>query len=539
LNSTVDISISGLFQIIGWVVGVIGILSIIGRIKENPLEDSIETSNEEKDQNLSKESPGKWDRFKGVKLLSLGLVSTLTLNYFAFSSPTVISRWTGGDYITITIIIAVMIALSIFLLTYKPELLEKLNSRLLWAWNGLFVLFLVLTIAVHTFPFPANPVSNPVVISYPLEWYFYLPLAFMIGLLPIIFIDFTLLSRELLRRRPTPSKLGGGFGVANIVFILIAFILIFTNVWGYVEPVSNIFRNLFWLPFLIAGVTIPIMGKAIFKKQSLQFKTIFTSIQHKRIMASYLAILLIGTAVSSLAWELRPKEEDGSSLTSIRVMTYNIQQGVNVTGDRNYDKQLALIKEVNPDIIGLQESDPARISGGTSDVVRYFANRLNYYSFYGPRTVTGTYGAAILSRYPITNAKTFFTYSDEDEIGTTEVQVRIGTTIFNVFVSHPAGSDDAKLAHITSLMDRIGAKTHVISMGDFNSRQDSIYYNMSVSVLQDSWLEIWPTGIDDTSLDMSNRIDHIFVSMDITVLETRFITDPQSDHPALWTEISF
>ena len=149
--------------------------------------------------------------------------------------------------------------------------------------------------------------------------------------------------------------------------------------------------------------------------------------------------------------------------------------------------------------------------------------------------------AAVLSRYPIINAKTFFTYSDEDEIGTTEVQVRIGTTTFNVFVSHPAGSDDAKLAHISGLMDRIGAKTHVISMGDFNSREDSVYYNMSVSVLQDTWLEIWPTGVDDNSLDMSDRIDHIFVSIDFTVLETRFIPipDSQSDHPALWTDISY
>jgi len=505
----------------------------------NRPEDSLDTQNEGIPQTQSEESNKRWTPLKGVKLLSLGLVGILTLNYFVFSSPTVISRWTEADYIAITITIAVMTALTILILTIKPEILGKLNSRILWLWNGLFVLSLVLTVVVHTFPFPANVSSDPVIISHPLDWYYYLPLALMIALLPIVFIDFTLLSRELIRKRPDPSKLGGGFGVGSLFFILVSFILIFTNVWGYVDPVSQIFRNLFWLPFLLVGITIPIMGKAIFRKRSLEFKSIINSLTQKRIIASFLVTLLIGTSVSALVWELRPKSRGGSGVTSLTVITYNIQQGVNVTGDINYDKQLALIKAVNPDIIGLQECDTARISGGNSDVVRYFANRLNYYSFYGPRTVTGTFGAAILSRYPIINAKTFFTYSDTDEIGTTEAQVKVGATIFNIYVSHPAGSDDAKLAHIQALMERINDKTNVISMGDFNSRENSTYYNESVSVLKDVWLNKTSGGVVGPSFDLSERIDYIFVSPSFTVLEAWYITDPQSDHPALWTEIQF
>ena len=539
LNSSVDISIYGIYQIIGWVVGIIGILSLIGKVMVGRIERPIEIQNGGNSQPQSEGESKKWSRLKGVKLLCIGLISILTLNYFAFNSPTVISRWTEADYITITITIAVMVALTVFILTIKPGILEKFNSRILWAWNGLFILSLVLTIAIHTFPFPTGSTSDPVVINHPLDWYYYIPLALMIVSLPIIFIDFTLISRELIRKRPTPSKLGGGFVVGSLFFILVSFILIFTNVWGYVDPVSQIFRNLFWLPFLIVGITIPIMGKALFKKRALEFKSFITTLQRKRIVASFLAILLIGTSVSALVWELRPKAKGGSGVTSLTVMTYNVQQGVNITGEINYDKQLALIKSVNPDIIGLQESDTARISGGNSDVVRYFANRLNYYSFYGPRTVTGTFGAAILSRYPIINPITFFTYSDTDEIGTVEVQVKVGATIFNVYISHPAGSDEAKLAHIQALMDRISGKTNVISMGDFNSRENSTYYNASVAVLQDVWLTKLSGGVDGPSFDLLERIDHIFVSLSFTVLEAWYITDPQSDHPALWTDIQF
>jgi endonuclease/exonuclease/phosphatase family metal-dependent hydrolase len=539
LNSTVDISIYGLFQIVGWILAIIAILSIIGRIIEHQAEgvinnpSSTETKSHEGDQSRKRFS------FKGVKLLSLGLMSILTLSFFALISPTVISRWTEGDYITITIAISAIIALTIFILSFKPDILSKLNSRILWIWNALYVASLVLTILVHTFPFPAGPISDPVVIIRPIGWWYYIPLITMIALLPIVFIDFTLLSREMVNKHPKPSKLGAGFAVGGLFFILVMFMLVFTNVWGYIDPISQLFRNLFWLPFLLIGIVIPIMGKAIFKRNALHFKSLFTDFNDKLKIGVFIGGLIVGTSISVTVWELRPKIQDTSGITSITVMTYNIQQGVNVDGEKNYDNQLAIIQAVNPDIIGLQECDTARMTHGNSDVVRYFANRLNYYSFYGPRTVTGTYGTAVLSRFPIISAKTFFTYSSVDEIGTIEVQIRVGATVFNVYVNHPAGSDDAFLAHMQTLMDQIGVKTNVISMGDFNTEPDSIYYNMSVAVLKDAWVNASSSGVDGTSFDLSERIDHIFVSHSFIVTETRYLNYPASDHPGLWTELQF
>ncbi len=539
LNSTADISTYGVFQIIGWILAIIVILIIINQFKEKQGSKSMNNLNEGSPISQGEVGSKKTQRFKGVKLLSLGLFSVLTLNYFAFTSPTVISRWTEGDYIAITIAIAVMIAITIFILTFKPNVLSKLNSRILWIWNGLFVLSLVLTIAVHTFPFPAGPTSNPVIINRPIGWYYYIPLVIMIGLLPIVFIDFTLLSRKLINQKPNPSKLGAGFATGGLFFMLMSLILIFTNVWGYVDPVSGIFRNLFWLPFLLVGIAIPIMGKAIFKERILEFKSVFTNVRNKKIVASFLALLLIGTSVSALVWELRPKLQDTSGITSITVMSYNIRQGVNFWGDENFDNQLNIIKAVNPDIIGLQESDTARISYNNLDITRYFATQLNYYCFYGPRTVTGTFGAAVLSRFPILNAKTIFTYSNVDEIGTTEVQIRVGATIFNVYVNHPDGNTNAKAAHMQALLDRISGKTNVISLGDFNFRNDTIYYSNIVTELQDTWVNASLRGVDGMSYDLADRIDYIFVSSTFTVSETRYINNLESDHPAVWTEIQF
>ncbi|MHA1763147.1 MAG: endonuclease/exonuclease/phosphatase family protein, partial [Promethearchaeota archaeon] len=383
------------------------------------------------------------------------------------------------------------------------------------------------------------PTSRPVIIEHPPHWYSYISLIGMIILTPILFIDFTFTSRILLKQKPSLSKLSKGFTLGGILFILLSFSLIFTNTWGYIEPVSPYFRNLFWLPFVLAGLffTLPFLT---LKNKMIDAIKRFKSLNQKPLISAVLIILILFTALGVFLTNPIPKSTKGDKVVSLRILTYNIQQGVNNTGDKNYDKQLELIKQVNPDIIGLQESDPARISGGNSDVVRYFANRLtglNYYSFYGPKTVTGTYGAAVLSKYPIISAKTIFTYSDVDEVGITYVQILIGNEIFNVFVNHPAGSKEAKLAHVEVLLGQIDGKEDVISMGDFNSREGSIYYEMQAAVLKDVWRARWPSGIDDNGLDMRRRIDHIFVSKEFTVIEARFIIDPQSDHPALWTEI--
>ena len=51
-----------------------------------------------------------------------------------------------------------------------------------------------------------------------------------------------------------------------------------------------------------------------------------------------------------------------------------------------------VLRELDADIIALQESDSARVSLNNNDYVRYFAEQLSYYSYYGPAPVAG--GAA-------------------------------------------------------------------------------------------------------------------------------------------------
>ncbi len=542
LNYTIDISMFSWYQSIGVILALIAIVFLLSfdKIQNYDRKDEVLQENKsEKEENIQKKTNGKFRR--EIKILSLifGIINIFLLIYFAFESPTVISRWTQGNYLAIIIILTIMISIYVLIAQFKPEWFDLLRTWMIGLWNTLFSISLVLTIFVHTIKFPETPSSPAIIVGTP-YWYQQIPLYIMLLLSPIIFINFMLITRELIKIHPSKRQISGGFTLGGLYIIIMAFIIIFTNIWGYVGTASLIFRNLFWLPFLLIGIGMFISALFI-KKTSIQFKKFKGTHKENVSAAIFICFILIGTIVGGIITNANLEPLTGQGVNSLNIMTFNVQMGVNETGDKNYESQLKLIQEINPDIIALQESDSAKIGGGNSDVVRYFADKLNYYSYYGPKKVTGTYGTAILSRYPISNAITIFSFSDEDEIGTVHVQITVGDTIFDVFNSHPDGSDDAKLIHSQTLMSHIGFLSNVISMGDFNSRENSTYYNASTAVLIDSFLSLYPDHFDENGVNRTRRIDHIFVSPKFIIKEAHYISSPESqtDHPVHWIVIEF
>ncbi len=222
-------------------------------------------------------------------------------------------------------------------------------------------------------------------------------------------------------------------------------------------------------------------------------------------------------------------------------MTYNIQEANDGSAQKSYDRQLALIRSVSPDILSLQETDSTRISLNNNDYVRYYADHLGYYSYYGPTTVTGTFGTAILSKYPLLNTRTIFSFSDTDEIGTAVAEVEMGGLRFTIFDVHPDGSDIAKQVFAETLLDQSRNNSHVIALGDYNLRDYDAAYQLISAVYTNAWTSVYPTNVSSTGVDMSgdNRIDHIFLSRNLGVRDPVYVLPPASatDHPVLWAEI--
>jgi len=348
-----------------------------------------------------------------------------------------------------------------------------------------------LTVLVHQIFFTSSSITYPLVAS-ATTWYQQIPLVLMIILSPILYLDFTLLTKELIKIKPSPAKLGGSFTIGGFFIVIMIFMQILPNIWGHLAPISTGFRDMYWLAFLIPGVVIS-LSMLLVKKTTLTFEKISKKFNTKIILSSVFGLIFIGTIIGGVVTEPNPNHS-ASGKTSLVIMTYNILQGINMTGDWNFDGQLELIKAVDPDILGLQECDPTRISGGNLDVVRYFASELNMYSYYGPKTVTNTFGCAILSKYPIKNAYSFFAYSDVEQIGSAQAQIVFNSTLtFNVAVHHPAGlTDPVMIDQNLQMLEQVNGLTNVIYMGDFNYYPYSQNYNDTLSTgLIDSYAQFY------------------------------------------------
>jgi len=251
-----------------------------------------------------------------------------------------------------------------------------------------------------------------------------------------------------------------------------------------------------------------------------------------------LIVMFLGTLTGSIVFEAHPIAPSGDAV-SLRLLTYNLQQGVSDAQNKNYDGQLGVIRNIDADIIGLQETSKI---AGNCDVVRYLANKLNLYSYFGPKGVTGTTGVALLSKYPIENPRTIYHYNedvDQKQTATIEAEITVGSTTFTVYVTHTYGRTSTKMILQNDILDASSGKSNVIFMGDFNFRPNSEPYNLTTDVLADSWWVKWPTGTNSLGENNSREIDHIFLSPGTTVSDCEYVTDPQSDHPAYWVDIQW
>ena len=475
-------------------------------------------------------------RMGGKRTISIvGIYFILTLVYFSFSAPAVIARWTEGNYTLIVSVVSLLSLGWVWLSISQPALLERISPRWVLIWNLLFTLCLTLTLLAHRVSFPPTLDSPAVEVGAP-TFLQMVPLGLMLLLFPVLYLDLQVFLRKLQADQPSGS-LVPGILLGSFALIVLIFINIFTNVWAYIDPISPIFRNTYWLSyFILSGGTTLLVWLALKGKPTPE--------KGERVARPWVwAILLVVIFLVTLIFALpvSRSQADAAGKTSLRVMTFNTQQSNDKKAEKSFEAQLALMREVSPDIISMQETDSTRISLNNNDYVRFFADRLGYYSYYGPKTVTGTFGTAILSRFPLENTRTSFMYSDKDETGVAEAEVEVGGLRFTIYDVHPDSSDQTMLAFAQTLLERSKDKPYVIALGDYNLRDYEPPYQLIDSVYTNAWTSVYPSEISPDGVDMSgdNRIDHIFLSPNLTALNPTYILPPESatDHPVHWTDI--
>ena len=97
--------------------------------------------------------------------------------------------------------------------------------------------------------------------------------------------------------------------------------------------------------------------------------------------------------------------------------------------------------------------------------------------------------------------------------------------------------NDGPMFQVIEVLNRALAFPNVILMGDFNFDPTTPQYDLVTQGLPDAWLSHWPGGKQVSGPGVEQRIDHIFVSPDMSVTTAVYLSLPASDHPYLYAVV--
>lgn len=233
--------------------------------------------------------------------------------------------------------------------------------------------------------------------------------------------------------------------------------------------------------------------------------------------------------------------EAASSAAALRVMTYNIKNGEIVKHDLS--KLAAVIKESNPDVIGLQEVDEGtkRSQGKheTDELSRLTGMPYKYFAANFPFD-GGQYGLAILSKYPIT-ASTTVRLDDhtkrengyEPRVAAVADIAAKGRTITFVTV-HASLHEEERSGNAQAILNALGPRaSRAIIVGDFNEKPgEDIGDTFTKAGFVDSFHEKHKLfGYTEPASFPLKRIDFIYRAKSMGKTEHAWVPDSKaSDH---------
>jgi endonuclease/exonuclease/phosphatase family metal-dependent hydrolase len=225
-----------------------------------------------------------------------------------------------------------------------------------------------------------------------------------------------------------------------------------------------------------------------------------------------------------------------------RIVTYNVHRCVG--NDRRLDvaRIAAVLAQLRPDIVALQELDVGRARTGHVDQAHEIARRLEMtHHFHAALKVEEErYGDAILTSYPERLVKTgplpgHPRIAGLEPRGALWVEVEIDgrpVQIINTHLGLVPREQQVQAAYLAgpAWLENAKAKWPMILLGDFNATGTSVVYRTLTSRLQSARRlarRKQPSSTFPSPLPVL-RIDHVFVSPDVKVLDVFAPSDPLS-----------
>ena len=226
-------------------------------------------------------------------------------------------------------------------------------------------------------------------------------------------------------------------------------------------------------------------------------------------------------------------------MSQLKVISWNIW------GGKNLQEIIDCLRETNADIIALQEV--LQDEDGKNNNAEEIAKALGYeWVFKSTNTLTPSmsyllqeqhiesnkqWGNALLSKHPIIENESFIL---SEKNSRTAIKIVIpfenkNITIFSTHLVHAAHSVEVRLEQVSNLLQLVSNNNTIVA-GDFNDIPES----ESVS----NMLNVMYKGADISPTNEDRRIDYIFTTKDIHVIEDGVIHSQASDHLPIYTVIT-
>ncbi|MCJ9673505.1 MULTISPECIES: endonuclease/exonuclease/phosphatase family protein [unclassified Neorhizobium] len=221
----------------------------------------------------------------------------------------------------------------------------------------------------------------------------------------------------------------------------------------------------------------------------------------------------------------------------LKILSYNVHSCIGT--DRRLDpaRVAEVIAALEPDIIGLQELDVGRSRTGGIDQAHTIASllRMEFHFHAALNVAEERYGDAILTALPARMVKGAGLPSHGEQRGAVWVEIDVGEQKLQVFNTHLGLLGGDRMRQIGEILGPswMGAPDcqgkPKILIGDFNATPVTATYKAVARQMADAPLVSGgrPKPTFPSRLPLL-RIDHVFVSSEVTPIATQVVSTPLS-----------
>ena len=199
-----------------------------------------------------------------------------------------------------------------------------------------------------------------------------------------------------------------------------------------------------------------------------------------------------------------------------------------------------MIEEQQPDIVALQEVSRGWVIDGSLDMMVWLSQRLDMPYVYGP-AVDSVWGNAILSRYPMSGARTVPMPNNSQlqlDRSYTSVRIDVGEgeplTVIVTHLHNIPGEEHLRVPQVRALLDAWDKGERTVVLGDLNA----VPGGQAMGLLAEGGLvdayeasgRKLGEGYTASSDNLYKRIDYIWLSPDLRAVDFSLVGGQASDH---------